>query len=103
MAKFIGRSNVITGKSAEVSAKLVLVSLFEGQKVACALDSGSRVPVAGEDISLCIKPEAVSPVVRGNDADLSENRNSLPCRLESSSYQGSLADLRLSLAGSTII
>jgi ABC-type Fe3+/spermidine/putrescine transport system ATPase subunit len=104
VAKFIGRSNVLTGKVLEADSKSVLVSLFEGQKVICAVQEGSAAPGVGEEVSLCLKPEAVSPVVEGGaDAFESDKHNRLICRLESSSYQGSLADLRLSIVGSTAL
>src|SRR5208283_5675172 len=79
-------------------------SLFEGQNLRCALQEGWQKPAVGDQVSLCIKPEAVLPLVAQPDASNNlispESVNNLPCRLDSSSYQGSLADLRLSLVGS---
>jgi len=95
VAKFIGRSNVLSGKVLEVSQKDVLISLFDGCRLHCSLPaftSAGSLPKAGEVVDLCIKPETILP-------DTASGANSLRCRLESSSYQGSMADLRLSVIG----
>jgi ABC-type Fe3+/spermidine/putrescine transport system ATPase subunit len=111
VAKFIGRSNVLSGTVLEATANSVLVSLFEGQKVWCALDEDAEnsplKPNVGDKIDLCIKPEALLPFLStqsdsretANLPGLPNALNLLACQLESSSYQGSMADLRLSIVG----
>jgi ABC-type Fe3+/spermidine/putrescine transport system ATPase subunit len=106
VAKFIGRSNVLYGTVlAGGEANLVPVSLFEGQKLWCTVDADGSRPNIGDKIGICVKPESVLPAVALAGAPNEETAggscpsNSLPCRLESSSYQGSLADVRLSIEG----
>jgi len=100
VAKFIGRSNILAGTVVEVhqaeGEQAIIVALDSsadsGAPIRCNLEAGMTVPAKGSKVELCVKPEAVLPLVAGSDKG-----NTLPCKLESSAYQGSLADLRLNL------
>ncbi len=70
----------------------------------CLLAPGQAIPVKGQSVGLCLKPELVSPTVRSSAGTSGAAPvNTLICRLESSAYLGSLADLRLQIAGSEVI
>jgi len=111
VARFIGRSNVLSGKvvdvdsaSASASASIVVELSGISKTLRCNLEPGMSAPARGSTVELCIKPEAVVPVVpmvansnAEQAAEIESGVNILPCRLESSSYQGSLADIRLNL------
>ena len=116
VAKFIGRSNVLTGEVLQVdaAAKTMLVD-FTGrasrsasansdngsQPCLCQLDPLTALPAPGQIVEICVKPEAVSPVVSRPLAP-SAQANTLLCRLQSSAYLGSLADLRLQIVDAAI-
>ncbi|MBU6452320.1 MAG: ABC transporter ATP-binding protein [Cyanobacteria bacterium REEB67] len=114
VARFIGRSNVLAASVQDVASGVATVRLsdVEGAPLMrCLLSPDQPLPVKGQAVGLCLKPEVVSPAVRGHslasgnfDGNIGQtHRNTLVCRLESSAYLGSLADLRLQIAGSEVI
>jgi iron(III) transport system ATP-binding protein len=93
VAGFIGEANFLKGRVAEVSPRIIQVDTTIGRFEADAGNAARKLK-AGDETTLCIRPEGVS--VNASDTTAP---NVFPCWLVHSAYQGEVAQHQLEAAG----
>ncbi|CAN5518189.1 ABC transporter ATP-binding protein [soil metagenome] len=91
-AGFIGRSNLLAGKVIEVDSDKIVLDCPSGRVISARTAGGANFNV-GDQAFACFKPESVKLTALNTD---SASNNVIRCRIASSSYLGSLVDLKLS-------
>ena len=92
VAGFIGEANFVKGRVAETSPRTIRVDTPIGTFEADA-GNASREVKAGDDVTLCIRPEGVSVNAPADGVNVFE------CKLLHSAYQGEVAQHQLEAAG----
>ena len=93
VAGFIGEANFVKGRVAEVTPRTIAVDTQIGRFEADA-GNASRAVAAGEETTLCIRPEGISVnAVSGTEI------NVFDCRITHSAYQGEVAQHILEAKG----
>ncbi len=92
VAGFIGEANFVKGRVAEVSPRTIRVDTPIGTFEADA-GNASRAVKAGDDVTLCIRPEGISVNAPADCVNVIE------CKLLHSAYQGEVAQHQLEAAG----
>ena len=93
VAGFIGEANFVKGRVAESSPRTIRVDTPIGSFEADA-GNASRDVKAGDEVTLCIRPEGVSV-----NAPADGGVNIFECKLLHSAYQGEVAQHQLEAAG----
>lgn len=96
-AGFIGRSNLLAGKVVAVDSQSIVLDC-DSCRVICARTVGGATFAIGDNAFACFKPESVKLVPRDTSSSSSSSNsgnNLIACHITSSSYLGSLVDLKL--------
>ncbi len=100
-AGFIGRSNLLAGKVVAVDSESIVLEC-DSCRLVCARTVGGANFAVGDNAFACFKPESVKLVPRdSSSSNTSTGNNLIACQLASSSYLGSLVDLKLTSRGAS--
>ncbi|MFA6209518.1 MAG: ABC transporter ATP-binding protein [Candidatus Obscuribacterales bacterium] len=99
-AGFIGRSNLLAGKVVAVDSESIVLEC-DSCRVVCARTVGGANFAVGDNAFACFKPESVKLVPRDSSSNTNAGNNLIACQLASSSYLGSLVDLKLTSRGAS--
>ena len=96
VAAFVGKSNLISGKVANLSGQWLDVDCGGGVTVRAALPHSVAPAQAGDRVFLGVRPEAVAITAPGAAA---EKRNAIQGRLAACAYQGSYVEYEITALG----
>jgi spermidine/putrescine transport system ATP-binding protein len=89
-AGFIGRSNLLAGIVRDTGNGAIVIDC-NGHKINCLATTGSESLKVGDSAYACFKPEGAHL----SELSDSYSESQIPCRIATSSYQGSVVDLKL--------